>query len=496
NTNQLSANKPNWERVSNNLPTAPQWHIPVVDPRSTDTEHKMLLGTVFLGSTNRVGLYEGTVTLDGSNNIVSNNWQQIIKNPDGDTFKFDKGWETATLISRAYQYTPTSWPDRRIITSGGNEYFLSTDPAAPNWPFNEDSWLPIYTNKSAQSFGPIPTYFTTGFTNTVTYDIATYENYAVQGNADQGALESWDSGKSWTKLTAPRGISNSQSVLIAKTSPPIVMLDSRRGFGIASKTKGELYARKLTNPTQQPSANDWRIIGGGTDKSNIIAGLPNRQIQGAALDEHHPSRVYLGLRTEFSVGGIYATEEIEAVYDGQTNWVEISSPDMANVNSFNDIFVDPNNANVLWAGGTDTDLYKGTRTAPYTWTWEKYDTSLNDMYVWDNKGETVVAVAITTGESEAEVFLLENPDQPGWNTSGRLVSTGLTIEETLTIRPQVWVEPNETITFGLMAGYQNQLLVGTENTQHKKGLGVFQGIIDNSDTVTWEDFSQDDSGLD
>lgn len=492
-TSQLNTGNPNWELVSNNLPTSPQWHIPVVDPRSTAVEHKILLGTVFLGRDNRVGLYEGTVTLDGSNNVVSNDWQQIIQRPDGSIFTFEEGWETASLISRTYQYTPLSWSQRRIITSGGNNYFLSTDPAASGWPFNEDSWLPIYTNKATESFGPVHTYFSTGFTNTVSYDIDTYESYAVQGNADQGVLESWDFGKSWAKETVPRGITNSQSVAIAKTNPPIVLIDSRPGFGIASQTIGRLYARKLTNPGQQPDASDWKQIGGGTDKSNIVAGLPNRQIQGVALDEYHPSRVYLGLRTQFGVGGIYATEELEAVYDGRTNWVEISSADMSKVSSFNDIFVDPNNPNVLWAAGND--LYKGTRTAPYTWTWEKYDTNIDDMYVWDNNGETIVAIAAGNGFA-TEVFLLTNPDQPGWNTDDRFVGTGLTIGETLNIRPQVWVEANETITFGLMAGYRNEILVGTENTRHKKGLGVFRGTISNNGTVSWEDFSQDDSGMD
>ena len=492
-TDQLSANNPNWELVSNNLPAVPQWHIPVVDPRSTATEHKILLGTVFLGRDNRVGLYQGTIALDGSNNIASNDWQQIIRKPDGETFTYEEGWETASLISRSYQYTPLSWSERRIITSGGNNYFLSTDPSAPGWPFNEDSWLPIYTNKATESFGPVHTYFSTGFTNTVSYDIATHESYAVQGNADQGVLESWDFGKSWSKETVPRGITNSQSVTIAQTSPPIVLVDSRPGFGITSKTIGRLYARQLTNPGQQPEVNDWQLIGGGTDNSNIVAGLPNRQIQDIALDEHHPSRVYLGLRTEFGVGGIYATEELEAVYEGRADWVEISSPDMSNVPTFNDLFVDPNDADVLWAAGNK--LYKGTRSAPYTWTWEEFDTNVQDMYVWDDGGTTRVAVAAVIDET-VEVYLLENPAQPGWNTESRFVGTGLTIDQTLAIRPQVWVEPMETITFGLMAGYQDQILVGTENTRHKKGLGVFRGTISNDGTVSWEDYSEDDSGMD
>ncbi|NMM48366.1 sugar-binding protein [Marinigracilibium pacificum] len=492
-TTSLSSSNPGWTKINNNLPVEPQWHIPVIDPRSSSTEHKILLGTTFLGSNNRVGLYEGTITLDGSNNITNNNWQQIIKKPDGNTFTFEEGWETASLISRAYNYTPTSWSNRLIITAGGNNYFLSTDPAAPGWPGNPDSWLPIYTNVSSQNFGPEHTYFSTGFTNTVSYDIDTYENYAVQGNADQGTLESWDFGLSWTKNTVPRGITNSQSVAISNTNPPLVLIDSRPGFGIASKTIGRLYARELTNLNLQPEADDWKLIGGGSDKSNIVNGLPNRQIQGIALDNFHPSRVYVGLRTEFGVGGIYSTEELESIFDGDANWVEISTASMSTEPQFNDIHIDPNNSNVIWAAGNN--LYKGTRTAPYTWQWEEMNLTIDDMYVWDDNGNTRVAVAGTVS-GNYEVYLIDNPDSTGWNSTGRFIPTGLTIEETLNLRPQVWVEPDETITFGLMAGYSNQIFIGTENTQHKKGLGVFKGTIAANGTVTWEDFTGDDQNMD
>ncbi|WP_194765827.1 sugar-binding protein [Tamlana sp. I1] len=490
-TSNMSASTPEWVKVSDNLSDKPQWFNPTVDPRSTATSHKVLVGTVFLGRENRVGLFEGTINFDASGNVTTNSWQQVLSK--GGDFKFEEGWENASLISRTYGYTPVSWPERRIISGGGNNYFYSNDPAASGWPYNEDSWLPIYTKKSTESFGPEHTWYSTGFANTVSYDVDSYGNYAIQGNADQGILESWDYGKSWTKNTVPRGITNAQSVAITHTSTPIVLMDTRPGYGIASLTIGKFYARKLTDLTTQPESSDWRLIGGGSDKSNIINGLPNRQVQGIALDELHPSRVYLGLRSTYSVGGIFATEDIEAVYNNEANWVEISTPGMRNISSFNDIFVDPNNSNVIWASGKD--IYKGTRTAPNTWSWEMYDTTIQDMYVWDDNGTTRVAVALTNS-SNTEVFLLQDPDQAGWNSESRFIGTGLTIEETLNIRPQVWVEPNETIAFGLMAGYKDQIFVGTENSKHKKGLGVFKGTISSLTQVDWVDFSTDDQGHD
>ncbi|PKA99615.1 putative secreted protein (Por secretion system target) [Flavobacteriaceae bacterium MAR_2009_75] len=478
-----------------------QWYNPIVDPRSTTTDQHLIIGSNIKEGPNRVGLCEGTLSFANNGSLQSQIWQNILEEKlkigSTNSAAFDAGWEKARFISRAYDYTPTTWGPKRIIAAGGNNFFLSNNEQQPNWPNVAQSWLPLYTTRiESATNGDKDTFVNNGFTNTVTYDIDTYENYAVQGNADQGILESFDFGISWTKETTPKESKNSQSIAIARTSPPIVIADSRNDFGIPSATELTLFARKLTDPTQQPSSSDWRVIGGGFNDVQLINGMANRQVHGITVDEVNVSRVYLGLRTANNSGGIYATEDIEGVYDGTSQWAEISNQEMSADGRFGDIFVDPNDSDVLWAAASN--LWKGQRTGINKWTWEKYSTNIQDMHVWDNQGETIVSVATSIDNAPVAIYILRNPNSANWNNSTNFKPAGLNIGQTLSLRSEEWVEPNETITFGSMAGYGNTIYVGTENGLHKKGLGLFKGVFSRAGngnvTTTWSDFTEDDQG--
>ncbi len=495
-TAALATNDPQWQAISelgdDPLPAGVQWFNPRIDPRSDADSIKLVIGSTFLVNDNRVGLFEGNIRLDAGGEVTAADWDQVLFNRGNLPWSFAQGWETVSLISRAYDYTPASWSSRRIISGGGNTFFLSTDPAAAGWPFNDDSWLPIYTRRNPDtSPGPIETYDNRGFVNTVTYDIAGYGDYMIQGNADQGILESWNFGRSWTKESFAFKASNAQSVEITYTDPPIVIADARtNSFGIPQFDRLSLMARELTDPGSQVPASDWRQIG-GNDGPKLVNGMVNRIVQGMALDECHPSRVYLGVRQLFGVGGIWATEEIEGVYAGVANWREISSPGMRSVFTWNDLFVDPNDPNVLWAsGGT---LWRGTRSGPYEWSWENSGIRVADMHVWDNKGKTVVAVAASLDDGPQEIYFLKNPR--GQDLT-RFVSAGLTVARTLQLRPEVWLTPGNEVDFEGMAGYGDQIFVTTVVSRNKKGLGVFKGTIKENGQVGWEPWSTDISGFD
>ncbi len=528
-TTALTSGNPNWtvlpglqnvplRTISPDLPDSSfvPWYNPKVDPWATATEQKLLLGTLFLGKNSRVGLVEGTITFN-ANGSINDQWVNIVNNklslqgpggpgaPLGQMDRaIDLGWEDPQFLSRAYDYTPITWDtnnngnNRKIISAGGNNYYLSNNENVAGWPFVLDSWLPIYTiKKTDENVGPQPTYSGTGFANTVTYDIDTYEDYAIQGNADQGALESWDGGVSWTKKTTPNDLKNCQSVVITKTVPPIVMAEGRPDFGIPKFFKQTLWARKLVNPGKQPALSDWKVIGGGTDKFRLKNGLNNRLMQAVALDDKNVSRVYAGFRQDGGDGGIYATEAIEAVFDGKEQWVEISDASMRPEPAFRDIFVDPNDSNILWAAGSS--LYRGVRSAPYEWEWKRLNIAVNDLYVWDVNGKTAVAIAAKVDGGAPEVYLLSNPESDDWNNTANLKSTGMDIPFSLGLREEPWVEqPGETIDFRSLAGYKNQIYVGTENGRHKKGLGIFKGRVSVAangdlkvDKNTWEDFMDD-----
>lgn len=505
-TAQLGTADPGWESLSTTgsgtgldtlLRTDVMWYNLRVDPRSSSTSVKLLAGVTFLEGRNRRGLYEGTLALNNGE-VTTKSWQQIMynRNPkDTLIWKFDDGWEDPSFITRAYDYTPVSWGERRIIAGGGNTFYLSTDPAAPGWPYTADSWLAIYTRKV--SSGPLhDTYTHRGMVNTVSYDLDAYGDYAIQGNADHGILESFDGGVSWTKEAGGVKTSNSQSVIITKTEPPIVLADSRQSFGVPRTDVLNLRARLLTNPGEQVADEVWRQLGGNGSNGEAVAGLPNRIIKDFALDDCHPSRVYAGLGVAYQIGGIYATEEIEEVYAGNARWREISNAEMRRQSAFNDLFVDPNDSDVLWAAGNH--LYKGTRTAAYTWSWAKSAFSIGDLYVWDNNGTTVVGFVAELNGGPQQLHVLTDPTTRG--ISGTK-AVGLTPTESLQLRPEPWLDPilRERISIEGLAGYGNKIIATTVVSVFKKGLGIFEGTISGTGantTVDWQSYSEDETGND
>ncbi|WP_430907942.1 sugar-binding protein [Maribacter sp. 2-571] len=516
-TSKLSNADPQWE-VLEGLTDAlgkldVQWYNPLVDSKSTANRQRLIIGTNIKDNPNRVGLFEGNLTFGANGRVTSQDWkntlQAKLKTSSG-ADAFDEGWEAAKFLSRAYDFTPNTWgpSTSRIIAGGGNNFFLSNNDNNANWPFVAESWLPIYTEKVV---GPndFVTYRNRSFTNTVTYDIATFQDYVIQGNADQGIFESFDAGDSWTKKTSPNEAKNVQSVGITKTSPPIVLAEMRNDFGIPSNTKLFLFARKLGEPIEPISGTDWRFIGGGVNGTQLTNSLPNRQVQVMTIDDKNVSRVYLGFRSVAGVGGIYATEDIEGVYDGESQWKKISNAKMGLEPSFKDIFIDPNDSDVLWASGQN--LWRGRRTAIDKWVWEEFETGfgtsgdfesgIKDLFVWDNQGATVVAIAASFNGAPQEVYILKNPGASNWNRTGNLSKAKLDISKTLALRGEVWVEQGETINFNSLAGYKNNIYVGTENGKHKKGLGLFttKFSLNNQGNVAltnggWKDWTTDSQG--
>ncbi len=508
-TSQLGNNSDPWENVSAaggaSLPTDIPWVGFVTDPRNSNTDVKFLVGSTFLGNnTQRVGTYEASIILNGSGAITGKSWEQILFNKSNDQstngpWTFEEGWETVPLISRTFDYTPLSWTasGRRIIAGGGNVFFLSDNESQAGWPNNANSWLPIYTKRdNDNSYGSTTTWETRGYANTVTYDVAAYGNYVIQGNADQGILESWDGGRSWTKELAGFNNSNSQAVAVTNTQPPIVLADGRaNSYGIPKGYLSNFQARLLTDLNQQEEKSDWRTIGGKAN-GKVVQGLPNRFVQCLELDRRHPSRVYAGLQKTYGIGGLYATEEIEAVYAGTGDWREIGSPAMRTVFRFNDVFVDPNDSDILWVGNANGKIYKGVRTAPYTWSWTESSYKMADLYVWDNNGTTVVAFSGTPDNNPNQVYLLNDPTAAG---VGAYTAVGLTPQQSLNIRPEAWNVPVGGVDIEGMAGYGNKIIVTTVAARYKKGLGVFRGTISGSGTgvaVNWQDFTTDGSGFD
>ncbi len=481
-----------WQQIMNGLSGESEWYDPKVDPRSTSTKHRVLLGTVWNSNQNRVGLWEATVNINGSNQITSHSWQEVLNLPkNGRCYDYEPSWESRDFIVRAYDYTPTSWSSHQIISMGGMNVFLGNANGAD---FPCSSWNEVYGEVISSHNGVVMSH-ERGFSSPYCYDVDSYDSYMIQGNADHGILQSLDNGYSWTSEEGPQGITNSMSVLTIPVNPPLVLADMRKGYGAPNQAVGGIYA-KVIDLNDIGTKDSWRLVGGAVpNNQGTTYGLPSRNFRAMVHDPSIPQRVYVSTRGKSGVaeGGVYITDNIVAVYNGNGSWRKIT-PSSMDLLDLRDVWVDPNNSNYVYvrsAGtGTNASLFRGVRSgSSYNWTdMQSVMKNADDLYAWNKSGQTWLVAA---GEIAGQygVFICDAPRNSGWGNASSWSFTGMDIDESLTLRPEKWVEPNEPIEFSGLAAYNDQIIVTTSVPNHKKGLGAFTGKINSNGSVSWSDWS-------
>lgn len=247
-----------WTKVMDGLSDESEWYDPKVDPRSTSTKHRLLIGTVWGSNQNRVGLWEGTVNIDATNEITSHSWQEILNLPkNGRCYDYEPSWESRDFIVRSYDYTPLTWSSHQIISMGGMNVFLGE---ADGDGFPCSNWKEVYSEVISNENGVVMGH-ERGFASPYAYDVDAYESYMIQGNADHGILQSLDHGYSWTSEEGPYGVTNSMSVLTIPVNPPLVLADMRKGYGAPNQAVGGLYAKEI-DLEDIGKPGDWKLIGG------------------------------------------------------------------------------------------------------------------------------------------------------------------------------------------------------------------------------------------
>ena len=254
------------------------WWRPEIDPRADAAEQRILIAPWGW----RLGLWQ--VTVDWTGGKPTAQWKDVLNydyfGREGEKPKFDSGWEHYLPRPLAYSFTPTSWGDLSIWTTGDQTLF-STDTTKPDW---EDAWNPLYTQFIKEIDGE-RFYRTRGLQCTFVFDGDVYKNYNAQANGDNAIKESFDHGYSWhVGIMKPR--SNSVAI-VRDIDPPIVLAHISPGYG-GSSAEGSLYAKRLTHWSPK---DQWVEIAGGPKR---IAGLPNRLYEQITPDPNHPGRVYIG----------------------------------------------------------------------------------------------------------------------------------------------------------------------------------------------------------
>ncbi len=490
-----------WTKVMNNLTNTAEWYNPKVDPRSTATEQKLLIGTVWSNNANRVGLWEATINFDQQDELQQHSWEKIIEKPtkgaNGNCFEFEVGWEERAFIVRAYDYAPKSWNAPAIVAMGGMNVFLG-DPLADGFPCSAASWHEIYGEVIQSSATSHTMSRTRGFASPYAYDMDVYENYMLQGNADHGLLQSFDYGYSWTPEEGPQGVTNVMSVLTVPTESPMVLVDARKGFGAPSPTAGALYALKL-NTEMLNDKSDWKLIGGAVPNgAGETQGLPSRNFRVMTHDSHQLGRVYVGTRgiAGTADGGIWVAEDIEAVYDGTQDWRKIT-PEALDGFDIRDVWVDPTDASYLFAAGHNTGangrIFRGHRNDEGVFSWtilpDSFNRSTNDLYVWNRGNGQVWIAAITSINGHYGLYLNKNPYADNFDTAEAWEFTGFDAAKSLSIRPEKWAANSRTINIGGLAADGDHLVVCTMVNSHKKGLGVFLATVDQDSELQWSDWT-------
>lgn len=153
-----------------------------------------------------------------------------------------------------------------------------------------------------------PTYSSRGTESTYSYDVAVHKNYVVQGQGDNGAMESWDYGFSWSNIQHRLGqppLSDVQAVNIGDAwGTPVVVAQMTSGYD-GNAANGQLYAKKLT--IHSPD-DKWVMLAGRWEWKN---GLPSGVLRDIAVSPAKPSRVFM-----YSTGqGLYMVDDIGWVFD-------------------------------------------------------------------------------------------------------------------------------------------------------------------------------------
>ena len=100
---------------------------PVIDPRSTGTNHSVLLGQMAILSGGRNGLFEAH--FDVSGDTPSGQWLRVYGqdgavNDDGSVFSYETPWQNLTTRGRHAAYTPTTWPQRNIYSAPDQQLYV------------------------------------------------------------------------------------------------------------------------------------------------------------------------------------------------------------------------------------------------------------------------------------------------------------------------------------------------------------------------------------
>ena len=438
---------------------------PMVDPRSTATQHKVIIGCMASNANTSQGLYEFTGTVSGSS--VSGNWQMVFGSTNA--FTYDRGWNAISPQVRQYAYTPLSWNTRKVMLASQQSLYYG-DPTLPN---SDPTKYQVLSTRQVGTFGPYTTYATRGFQSTVNFDGTGLGNYVVQGMADNRILESWDGGISWTQDSRPGGGQNGDYVDIIPANngqPPLVLTACGGGFGGTNDlADASHWGKKLSSPAS-PS-DSWVSLETGT------SGLPNANSRtyGSSYDPFDPKHVILATQN-----GLYETTDIYARYNGTGGTFQQIGGTV--IYKGGSVWFSPVTPNVIYAINGTQGFIKGVKSGG-SWTFTTLAADANSGYYWHHNGRDLLAYR----NDGQQVFLSINGGASFTAVFDQAQATALHGEPWF----GTWTNGQAMqLTFSGLAGTANELYTGSQVEDGKHGYAMYRGVINYATgAVTWSDWS-------
>ena len=482
-----------WQNVTGSLANYSFWQ-PEVDPRSTGSNHKLIVSM----DQERQGLYEGSINWNSSYNSASPgsvSWAQVWTGND-----VTDGWDVGRPNTRFAHYTPDGNGWSKAIWSTQNQTIYRGA-----WNGSGYNWSNRYSYTTNQFFVdywgiPVATYGSRGTESTYTWDIDADANYVIQGMGDNGPVESWDGGATWSNVWMRQNgfLSDVQAVEIADAwGKKVVIAQMAQGFGGNAGT-GNLYVKHLDSysPTDQ-----WEMYAAGP---SYRGALPNGLISDIAESPASPGKIFV-----FSRGaGVYMQDFGWAYHEhleGREPWFEKISNGIADqISSVKKIAPHPTNPNIVYLSSVsgNTGVFKG-EFANDTWSWSKIYNGGGwdaEVFAWDNNGQTVLfysGKSYENGDGENFVGAISLDDGATWKTV-------LKSADTRALRSHSWYNtvtssPNAySFKFqnkGGLTGYDNRVIMSHYDHTLQKTYAVMEGVISGSTTqnasVSWSDITGD-----
>ncbi len=497
---------------------------PQVFEGSTANEHHVIFGQLSQNPANK--LIEGKFNVSGDT-VSQGEYSVIFGYVDGRDVvnggvTYDIGWNPYNSGVRNNTYYPAAWQglpgntySRGVFTMSQQSFFKG-DAADGN-----ENWETVHTGYT-KNIGGQNFHRSRGAASTFTYDVAAYKNYMIQGQADNGVLESWDGGQSWRQTIMfqdPDGLTDAHGIEIIEKPDGgrIVLVSAAEGFGGGRRNEGAFFLWKDLDLSGPDGTNDgFTTIKGAASSpkdslGNFIQplkpgtpqffGLPNNRIWQFHQDPNDLKRLYVGTES-----GLWVCDDFfDLINGGDTKFRDINGSDIDNsgnvvtTNNFVEGFTfDASDSNIIYYQ-TASGVWRGIRGGTdYSWTIMTRGGPIGTGLQTNKLKVGGVASVEKGGNVYTYTYNEENGLVRTSNDPNQFNVVALSAQQAISLvgTPAWWqdfTDPEaQEVQIADIVAVGDVLYVPLQKwEQHKVGLGFVRGTVQNNGDVVWEDWSAD-----